>query len=169
METLDLDVASALLRAVLGVTFLLHGWNHAYGPGGLAGTASWFSAIGLRPARVHAAVSAYGELAVGAALLLGLLSPVAAAAGVGIMTTAAVTAHRANGFFVFKDGWEYVLMVAVACTVLAVLGPGSWSVDRALGIDASGWGLGLAVLGVGVAASAAMLALCWRPVEAAEG
>lgn len=163
MSAADVDVASALLRAVLGVTFVLHGWNHGFGPGGLAGTTSWFDSIGLRPARVHAAVSTWLELAVGAALLLGLLVPVAAAAGIGIMTTAAVTAHRGNGFFVFKDGWEYVLVIAVALTALATLGAGALSLDRALGLEASGAGLGAAVAAAGVGGAAAMLAVCWRP------
>ena len=160
---MDLDVASALLRAVLGVVFVAHGWNHGFGPGGLDGTAGWFDSIGLRPARVQAAVSSYLEIAVGAALLLGLATPFAAAAGIGVMTTAFVTVHRPNGFFIVKEGYEYVLVVAVALTALAALGPGRWSLDHALDLVADGWPVALATAVVGVAGSAAMLAVCWRP------
>lgn len=160
---MDLDVASALLRATLGIIFVAHGWNHGFGPGGLDGTAGWFDSIGLRPPRLQAAVSSYLEIAVGLALLAGLATPFAAAAGIGVMTTAFVTVHRRNGFFIIKEGYEYVLLVAVALTVLATLGPGRWSVDHAVGTAADGWPIGLAALGVGIAGSAAMLAVCWRP------
>lgn len=160
---MDVDVASALLRVTLGLVFCLHGWNHGFGPGGLDGTAGWFESIGLRPARVQAAVSSYLEIAVGVALLAGLLTPLAAAAGIGVMTTAYLTVHRSNGFFITKEGFEYVLVVAVALVALATLGAGRWSLDHVLGTDGSGWPFGLAALGLGVAASAAMLAVCWRP------
>jgi putative oxidoreductase len=43
------DVAALLLRAVLGVTMVAHGWNHAFGGGKIAGTARWFASIGMRP------------------------------------------------------------------------------------------------------------------------
>lgn len=163
---MDLDVASALLRATLGAVFVAHGWNHGFGPGGLDGTAGWFDSIGLRPPRLQAAVSSYLEIAVGLALFAGLATPFASAAGVGIMTTAFVTVHRRNGFFIIKEGYEYVLLVAVALTALATLGPGRWSVDHAVGTAADGWPIGLAVLGLGIAGSAAMLAVCWRPPTA---
>jgi putative oxidoreductase len=103
----ELDTASLILRLVLGVTLIAHGWNHGFGPGGLKGTTGWFESIGLRPAKVHAAVSSYLELAAGAALLVGFLVPLAAAAGVGIMTVAFVTVHRKNGFFIFREGEGY--------------------------------------------------------------
>ncbi len=160
---MDIDLVSALLRLVLGIVFVAHGWNHGFGPGGLDGTAGWFDGIGLRPARVQAAVSSYLEIAVGVALLLGAATPFAAAAGVGVMTTAFVTVHRPNGFFIVKEGYEYVLVVATALTALAALGPGRWSVDHAAGIVAEGWQVGLAAAVVGVAGAAAMLAACWRP------
>ena len=79
------------------------------------------------------------------------------------MTTAFVTVHRPNGFFIVKEGYEYVLVVAVALTALAALGPGRWSLDHALDLVADGWPVALATAVVGVAGSAAMLAVCWRP------
>jgi putative oxidoreductase len=160
---MDLDLTSALLRLVLGVVFVAHGWNHGFGAGGLDGTAGWFESIGLRPARLQAAVSSYLEIAAGVALLLGFALPFAAAAGIGVMTTAFLTVHRPNGFFITAEGYEYVLVVATALTALAALGPGRWSLDHLLGTAADGWAVGLAAAVVGVAASVAMLALCWRP------
>lgn len=54
------------------------------------------------------------------------------------LVVAGIAAHRRNGFFVFKDGWEYVLMIAVVATALAALGPGRASLDHAAGIHFAG-------------------------------
>ncbi|MDQ3825603.1 MAG: DoxX family protein, partial [Actinomycetota bacterium] len=59
------DVASALLRVVVGLTVLAHGYNHVWGGGGLAGTTRWFGSLGLRPPKLHAVLSGVGELAAG--------------------------------------------------------------------------------------------------------
>lgn len=167
---MDLDLASAVLRVVLGLTFVLHGWNHGFGAGGLDGTTGWFESIGLRPARLHAMVSTYLELAAGIALVVGLFTPVAAAAAIGIMLTAGVTVHRANGFFIFKEGYEYVLVLAASLVALAIIGPGRWSLDHVLGADEwtywSGWEAGVGAFVVAALGTAVMLAACWRPPRA---
>jgi len=161
----ELDTASLILRLALGVTLMAHGWNHGFGPGGLNGTAGWFESIGLRPAKVHAAVSSYLELAAGAALLVGFLVPLAAAAGVGIMTVAFVTVHRKNGFFIFREGegYEYVMTIAFALTALAVLGGGQVSLDHALDLDLDGVAIGLGAAAAGILGAAGMLVTSWRP------
>lgn len=160
---MDLDVAVLVLRVVVGAVFIAHGWNHGFGPGGLDGTAGWFESIGLRPARLQAAVSSYLEIAVGVALIAGLLVPFAAAAGIGVMVTAYATVHRPNGFFITSEGYEYVMVLVATLTVLATLGGGSWSVDELLGTDVSSWAVGIGALGVGMLGAVAMLAVCWRP------
>ncbi|MGH3799208.1 MAG: DoxX family protein [Pseudonocardiaceae bacterium] len=161
------DAAAALLRVVVGLTLVAHGYNHLWGRGGLAGTARWFGSLGLRPPMLHAVLSGAGELAAGAALAIGLLTPLAAAFVVGTMVTAGITAHRRNGFFVFKEGYEYVLMIGVVCAVIGLLGPGTASVDRLLGIDtalAGAAGLTLTV-GLGVLGAVVLLAATWRPAR----
>lgn len=65
--------------------------------------------------------------------------------------------------FVFKEGYEYVLVLAVVSLVLAVLGPGRLSVDHAGDIEVTGWSGGAIALGVAVAATAALLGVFWRP------
>lgn len=159
------DTAALLLRLVVGLTLMAHGYNHLWGGGGLAGTARWFGSMGLRPPKLHAVLSGAGELAAGAALAIGLLTPLAAAFVVGTMVVAGVIAHRRNGFFVFKDGYEYVLMIIVVCAVIGLLGPGSVSVDHLLGWDNlfdGAVGLALSV-GFGVLGAAGLLAATWRP------
>lgn len=163
MQTVD--AAVLLLRIIVGLTMVAHGYNHLWGPGGLAGTARWFASLGMRPPKLHAVLSGAGELAAGAALTIGLLTPLAAAFIVGTMVVAGVTAHRRNGFFVFKEGYEYVLMIAVVAAVIGLLGPGAAALDRLLGIDrALDGAVGLAVtVGLGVLGAAVLLALTWRP------
>ena len=170
MSTADinLDVAALLLRGIVGITMILHGYNHGFGRAGIAGTARWFSSIGLRPPRVHAWISCLLEIAAGVGLLLGLLTPLAAAAVVGMMVVAWVANHRTKGFFVFKDGYEYVRMISVVCVALGVIGPGAVSLDNALGIVVTGFTGGLITLGVGVLGAAAVLVSCWRPASTSQ-
>jgi putative oxidoreductase len=159
------DTAALLVRLVVGATMAAHGYNHLWGGGGVDGTARWFASLGMRPARLHAVLSGAGELAAGAALAAGFLTPLAAAFVVGTMAVAGITAHRANGFFVFKDGYEYVLMIAVVCAALALAGPGGFSLDHAFGWDgvlSGGAGLAIAA-GGGVLGAVALLAATWRP------
>lgn len=159
------DIAALVLRVLVGLTLVAHGYNHLFGPGGVAGTAGWFDSMGLRPARLHALLSGAGELGCGFALAIGLLTTLAAAFIVGTMTVAAVIAHRRNGFFVFKEGFEYVLVLAVVSVCVALIGPGTYSVDHAIGLAGHlDGGIGALVSGGGgVLGAAVLLATCWRP------
>ena len=161
------DTGVLLLRVVVGLTMVAHGCNHLWGAGGLAGTTRWFASMGLRPPKLHAVLSGAGELIAGAALAIGLLTPLAAAFIIGTMVVAGITVHRRNGFFVFQEGYEYVLIIAVVCAVIGLLGPGAASVDRLLGIDdvlRGGVGLALTV-GLGVLGATVLLTVTWRPAR----
>jgi putative oxidoreductase len=156
-------VALLLVRVVVGVTMIMHGYNHWRGGGKIAGTGRWFSGLGLKYGELQAWMSVITEIGAGALLVLGFLTPLAGAAVISVMLVAGLLAHRKNGFFVFKDGYEYVLLIAVVCLLLGALGPGHFSVDYAAGIQVTGWaGAGIA-LGVAVAATAGLLATFYRP------
>ena len=47
-----MDVALLMIRLIVGLTLVLHGWNHAFGGGKIPGTARWFESLGLRPGRL---------------------------------------------------------------------------------------------------------------------
>jgi len=160
----SVDIALLLVRVALGATMIVHGWNHGWGPGGIDGTTRWFAGIGLRPARVHAWASTLVEIAAGAGLLLGVLTPLAAAGVIGVMAVAGVVAHRSNGFFVFRDGYEYVLFIAVSALAVAIVGPGRLSVDAALDLRFTGLVGGL-VAAVGLLGAVVLLAASWRPAS----
>ncbi|MFE2965235.1 DoxX family protein [Streptomyces sp. NPDC059340] len=160
----DADVAALLLvRVVLGIVMIAHGLNHWRGGGRIEGTARWFTGLGLRSGTLQAWMSVVTEVGAGALLIAGLLTPLACAAVISVMLVAGVLAHRPNGFFVFKEGYEYVLVLAVVAQALAVLGPGRLSVDHAGDIEVTGWAGGGIALGVAVAATAGLLGVFWRP------
>jgi putative oxidoreductase len=158
-------VGLLLLRVVVGVTMMLHGYNHWRGGGKIAGTARWFSGLGLRQGILQAWMSVVTEIGAGFLLVLGLLTPLACAAVISVMLIAGLLAHRKNGFFVFKDGFEYVLVLAVVCLLLGLVGPGRFSVDDAAGIEITGWAGGGIALGVAVVATAGLLATFYRPSD----
>ena len=156
------------LRVVFGVVFASHGYAKFFTGGRIAGTAGWFDGMGMRPGRVHAVMAASTEIASGVLLALGLLTPFAGAAMVGVMVVAGYTAHRGKGFFIVKGGWEYTFMLAVLGIGIATTGPGRWSLDRAIFDEPSAFGLDgvkgllVAALGGGLAGVGQMLAF-YRP------
>jgi putative oxidoreductase len=161
----SVNVAALVLRLAVGGTMMAHGWNHAFGGGKLPGTARWFESIGIRPGRVHALFGTVTEIAAGLLLVLGLLTPLAAAAVVGTMAVALAANHARNGFFIFRpgEGYEYVLMIILVACALGALGGGDWSVDQAIGFSLRGWaGLALAAA-AGGGGAVLLLAACWRP------
>ncbi|KGN34272.1 DoxX family protein [Knoellia sinensis KCTC 19936] len=159
----ELDVASLVIRLALGPMLILHGLNKV--KGGLDGTAGWFESLGLKPGWLHARVAAATEIGAGLIVTLGLLNGLGAMAFVGLMAVAALTDHRGKGYFIFKGGWEYVLLVGIVAVALAVMGPGRWSLDNALGWDFTGLGWGAIALVGGLLAAAGMLVTSYRPAK----
>jgi len=163
------DAGMLVIRSALGLMLVVHGGNKAFGPGGLGGTTAWFASLGLRPAWVHARLAAGLEIAAGAFLCLGLLTGPACAAYVGLMLVAALTDHRGKGYFVFKGGCEYVLLVGLVAVGIACVGPGAWSLDNALGIVTTGSWWPVAAVVAGAGAASGLLATSYRPPAATEG
>ena len=129
------DLGLLALRLVLGLVFLGHGAQEAFGAfggPGLAGASGFMASLGLRPARFWAAVAAFGELLAGALVLLGLFTPVGAALIVATMAVAIAKVHGPKGFFIQNGGYEYNLVLLVAALTLAATGAGAYSVDRLL-------------------------------------
>lgn len=165
---MDLDTGALIMRVALGVTLALHGYNKAFGPGGLKGTEGWFAALGLRPAYLHARVAAATEISTGLLMCVGFLTAGAGAAFIGLMIVATLTDHRGKGFFVFKGGWEYTVLMGAMAAALVSIGPGRWSLDNALALDFAGTGWMMASVVVGAAAAAGLLLTCWRPAREPE-
>jgi putative oxidoreductase len=158
-----IDVALLLLRLWAAIVIIAHGVNHGRTQ---AGTAKWFASKGFRSPQLNARISALNEIAIGLALIAGLLTSVAAAGLVATMFVAFWSIHRFAGFFNFHrpdEGWEYVATLSVIGVALAIAGPGRYSVDEALGIagNMDEW-VGLAIIGAGLLVAVAQLATFWR-------
>ncbi|MDP6868795.1 MAG: DoxX family protein [Acidimicrobiales bacterium] len=165
------NLALLILRVAVGLTLAAHGWNKFTGGGRIPGTARWFDSIGMQPGRLNAYLAASTEVGAGALLALGLLHSFAGAGVIGVMTVAGWTSHRTNGFFIIKEGWEYVFVLSVAALVSATLGPGEWSIDEGLGIatDLDGMTGFLIALLVGVGGGIAQMLAFYRPSSVASG
>lgn len=160
------DAGLLVLRVAVGVVMLAHGWNHIFRGGRIAGTGRWFESLGMRPGWLHAWTASLTELGAGLLLLLGLLTPLAGAAVVGVMAVAWVTNHAKNGFFVFRpgEGYEYVMTLTAAGLMLCGTGGGAVSLDHALGVlDPPGWTAASLCAAAGLLGAAGLLALFWRP------
>ena len=157
-----MDTGLLLLRLVLGSIMAAHGaqklWGWFKGPG-LAGTSGWLESMGFRPARLHATVTGVSELGGGLLLVLGLVTPLGAAAVAGVMIVAIATVHLSKGFFNSDGGYEFNLLIAAAAISLAIVGPGSYSIDNALDLSLTGLEWGLVAFGAAVVAGAGVLAM----------
>ena len=161
----SIDLALLVFRCAVGAVFLAHGINHIYGGGKIAGTARWFNSLGMKPGIVHAWVASITEVVAGSLLVVGLLTPFAAAAVIAVMLVAWITNHRGNGFFIFRpgEGCEYVMTLTFAGLALAVVGAGGWSIDHAADIFDPPGNDGLVIAVLGALSAVALLAACWRP------
>jgi len=138
-----------LLRVFVGIAFFGHGtqklfgWFGGHGP---QGTGGFFASGGYRYGVPLAILAGLAEAGGGALLALGLLTPLACALLAIVMLNAifAVTLKRA-----FLLGSELELAYLVTAVSLAAIGPGRFSLDRAIGWDdnISGlwWGVGVLV------------------------
>lgn len=159
-----LDAAALGLRVVLGVVMLAHGIKHARGR---QKTSRWFGSIGFRMPEFQWFASTATEIGVGILLIAGAGTSLAAAGLIGITTVAFVSVHRKAGFWITArpdEGYEYVLVLTVAALALALVGPGTISVDDGIGVAdlLDGW-VGLVVGVGGMAVAALQLSVFYRP------
>ncbi|WP_297003882.1 DoxX family protein [uncultured Corynebacterium sp.] len=125
------DAALFLLRLVLGVIFIAHGWDKAFGTG-IEATAGQWSGLHIPQPTLSAWAVSIVEMLGGAMLVVGLLTPAAAGVLALDMVAAFYFVHLDHGLFVTDGGWEMVLVLCAACVTLVVFGSGRVSLDRAL-------------------------------------
>ncbi|MFE6098832.1 DoxX family protein [Streptomyces laurentii] len=151
------DVGLLLLRLTVGLLMAGHGSQKLFGlfgGPGLTETGKQLAAMGYRPGKVYAVIGGLSELSGGLGLALGLLTPLAAAALVGVMINAMVTVTAANGVWVSDNGVEYNIVIAMVALTVAAVGPGRLAVDRLFRWGEGGWteaAVALVLGGVGAA------------------
>lgn len=159
-----------ILRLVIGVIMIGHGAQKVFGwwsGPGLAGWTQVMTRMHIRPPQAWAYISAFGEVVGGILLILGFLTPLACAAIAGSMLVAIYLVHLPKGFWVSKGGYEFNLSILAASTALALIGPGSASIDAALRINLS-QPLVLVALAIAVIAGVAAALVSRTPVVEAK-
>ena len=135
--TMSMSLGLLILRVVVGLTLTAHGAQKLFGWWGGPGIATWIQGVGklrIRPAAAWAWIAALSEFGGGLLLAVGLLSPLGSLAIAGAMLVAVATVHWANGFWNGKRGYEFNLTLFASVTAVALAGPGTYSLDQALGI-----------------------------------
>lgn len=132
-----MDEGILLLRLLVGLVLLVHAAQKSLGwfqGAGLTVMAGAFESLGLRPGRPMVLMASITEALAAVSLLLGLLTPLGAAAAAGTMAVAGATSQLSAGsFWNAQKGGEYPYVLAVAAIVLAFTGAGAWSADAWLG------------------------------------
>jgi putative oxidoreductase len=134
--TMSLSLGLLVLRVVVGLTMAGHGAQKVFGWWGGPGLKAWTEGVArmrIRPAVPFAWLAALAELGGGLLLALGLLSPLGSLAIIGTMLVAIATVHWPNGFWNTKRGYEFNLTLIAAVVAVGLAGPGTYSLDHAVG------------------------------------
>ncbi|MFC7501257.1 DoxX family protein [Nocardioides sp. GCM10030258] len=157
MDDAATNVGLLLLRLVLGFVLFAHATQKTFGwfsGPGLAGQTAVFERLGQRPARLMVVVAAVCEASCAVLVTFGVLTPLGAAIGAGTMLVAGSSLTiTSNRLWAAQGGGEYPYLLSSTLLALGFLGPGGWSIDKAISAiwyDDSSWrltaGLGVAIL-----------------------
>lgn len=127
MTATRLNVGLVLMRAVVGAIFIAHGAQKLF-VYGLAGVSDSFAQAGIPLAGVMGPGIALLEFFGGIALILGLLTRVAALGLAATMVGAILLVHLKGGFFL-PAGIEFALSLLGSSGLLALTGAGAFSLD----------------------------------------
>ena len=121
----------AILRVVLGIAMLVHGWSKL--SGGVDNVAGFFGGmLGIPAPGLMAWVVTIVELVGGILLVIGFLSQIAGILIALDMLGAILFAYLLRGTAFIENGaitWEKEAVFAAAALCIALAGPGAWSVD----------------------------------------
>ena len=126
----QLGLGIALVRIITGVVFIAHGYMKVFVMG-IPGTTGFFTQVGIPAASIMAPLVATLEIAGGLALVLGLLTRLAAL-GLAINMLGAIFFVRLKGGFFAPNGAEFEIVLCVACLALVIAGAGALSLDEAI-------------------------------------
>ncbi len=126
-----------LLRLVLGVAMLYNGWDKVVPAGGFHGHTN-FSAVdhfcryvvGLGLPYWLGYVATFAEVVGGLCLVVGLFVRFFALLIAGDLLVALVLVNRHHGY----TGSEYSLALCAVAVMLLLTGPGTWAIDRKMGL-----------------------------------
>ena len=120
--------ALLILRVVLGLILLIHGWPKIKN---LKATSQSFSAMGFKPAIFWGTIVALVEFLGGLALIGGLLVQVVAFLVAIQFIVIILKVKRDKGF---AGGYEFDLLIIATALILFTIGGGAFGLDNILGI-----------------------------------
>ncbi|WP_396449201.1 DoxX family protein [Actinomadura sp.] len=122
------DAGLLLGRLAVGAVFVAHGWQKLTDEGHAA-VARSFDHLGIPLPGLAAVYGTWVELLGGAALIAGVLVPLAGVLIALDMAGAFYYVHMGKGLFNQEGGYEYVMVLGVVCLLLAFTGGGRFSLD----------------------------------------
>ena len=125
------DVALLLVRLVLGVVLVAHGWQKLMTKG-IGATTEGFVEMGIPAAPVSAVFVVAVELLGGILIVLGAATALVGVLVALVMLGAVLFVHIGSGVFVSNGGWELAGLVGASALALAAAGSGRLSVDHAV-------------------------------------
>lgn len=131
------NIGLLVMRLVVGSLLAAHGAQKLFGwfsGPGLQGTAGMMEKLGVRPGRIWGPVAGLGEFMGGTLTVLGFLWPVGPLNIMAAMAVAIRKVHWKLPIFAGQGGAELPLTNFAAAGLLAILGPGRYSLDRRLGM-----------------------------------
>lgn len=135
------DLGLLVLRLGLGVLLVVHGLQQAFGwwgGSGLSGFQGSLAELGFQHAGLLSYLGAGVQIGAGVLLVLGLFTPVAAAAALAYLVNAllaSIVAAENVGFadFVSPSGHEHPVSLVLLAAVLTLTGPGRYGFDAGRG------------------------------------
>jgi len=164
---IGVDVAAVCLRFVLGILFLGHGlqkagWFKAPGwPSSISEQADFVGFFGYSDTNLMAWLITVTEVTAGALFLLGLLTPLAAAAAIGVGFQFVAGPQWDGGLFGNETtgGFDQALVLTLAAVALGFIGAGRFSLDSRMpsSIPVRGLRAGVIAVALGVVVGAIVL------------
>ena len=126
------SLAYPLIRLVVGIMMIPHGFGKLFNDGGIERTAKFFSSISIEPSIFFAWYVGIVEFAGGICVAIGFLTRIFSVQLIGILFVATFVVHFQNGFLWIKGGYEYPLMWMLIMIAVTFKGGGSVSIDKQL-------------------------------------
>jgi putative oxidoreductase len=134
------DLGLLVLRVTLGLVFIAHGLQKAFGwwgGSGLEGFKTTLSEAGYQHAGVLTYLGSGVQILCGVLLVLGLFTPLAAAGALAFLVNALLVTFSAQrqdgGVFGFGTAAEYLLVLALLAAGVLLAGPGRYGFDGSRG------------------------------------
>lgn len=164
MWHLGADIGLLVLRLVVGFVVGAHGLQHVFGTfggPGITGFAQFLAGKGFTNTTVLAYLTGWTEIVGGGLLIIGLVTPLAAA-GVLAVLAGAVYTKVGGGLFATNGGYELELVLAACGFALMFSGPGRLAMDVGRGYWRKAGTSGFVSLIIAAAATALVFVFAHR-------